>query len=366
MRILLVGEYSNVHNTLAHAFRELGHEVVVVSDGDGWKNYPRDIDISRKEGFLAGLKLRWKLMRKVLPQMKGFDVVHLINPQWIDVDPSLTETLNEYLKAHNRLFSLGVYGDDYYVLKGQSENVLEYSDTVCYKNPINVEANADRQEKWTVACKDICEKTVAQADCLIANLYEYYAFYKANGFGEKLHYIGSPIVINYDSTPRTFDGFVKILIGVQSKRAAIKGTDNIEPLLDRVDAENPHRLKFEKVVDVPFVEYVELLKKSDVLVDQLYSYTPAMNALEAMNQGIVTITGGEEEYYDFIGEKDLRPIINLKPFKNLQSLDTLKETLLDASLMRKKSQEGIEFVRKHHDAKKIAQQYIELWSGLLK
>ena len=40
MKILLLGEYSNVHNTLAKGLRELGHKVTVASDGDGWKDYP--------------------------------------------------------------------------------------------------------------------------------------------------------------------------------------------------------------------------------------------------------------------------------------------------------------------------------------
>ena len=44
MKILLLGEYSNVHHTLALGLRALGHRVVVVSNGDFWKNYPRDVD----------------------------------------------------------------------------------------------------------------------------------------------------------------------------------------------------------------------------------------------------------------------------------------------------------------------------------
>ena len=47
MRILLLGEYSNVHWTLAEGLRELGHDVTVVSDGDNWKNYLRDINLKR-------------------------------------------------------------------------------------------------------------------------------------------------------------------------------------------------------------------------------------------------------------------------------------------------------------------------------
>ena len=55
MKILLFGEYSNVHWTLAEGLRTLGHEVTVVSNGDFWKDYPRDIDLTRKPTRLGGL-----------------------------------------------------------------------------------------------------------------------------------------------------------------------------------------------------------------------------------------------------------------------------------------------------------------------
>ena len=50
MKILLLGEYSNVHATLARGLRALGHQVTVASNGDFWKNYPRDIDLARRPG----------------------------------------------------------------------------------------------------------------------------------------------------------------------------------------------------------------------------------------------------------------------------------------------------------------------------
>ena len=57
MKVLLLGEYSNVHATLAKGLRDLGHEVTLASNGDFWKNYHRDIDLSRKLGKLGGIKL---------------------------------------------------------------------------------------------------------------------------------------------------------------------------------------------------------------------------------------------------------------------------------------------------------------------
>ena len=47
MKILLLGEYSNVHWTLAEGLRSLGHEVCVVSNGDYWKNY-KTIELTKE------------------------------------------------------------------------------------------------------------------------------------------------------------------------------------------------------------------------------------------------------------------------------------------------------------------------------
>ena len=52
---------------------------------------------------------------------------------------------------------------------------------------------------------------------------------------------------------------------------------------------------------------------SDAIMDQLYSYTPSMNPLEAMAHGIICIGGGEPENYEIIHETTLRPIINVLP-----------------------------------------------------
>ena len=60
MRILLLGEYSNVHATLAKGLKALGHDVTVLSNGDFWKDYPRDINLSRRPGRL-GAWLIWPI-----------------------------------------------------------------------------------------------------------------------------------------------------------------------------------------------------------------------------------------------------------------------------------------------------------------
>ena len=83
MKILLLGEYSNVHATLAEGLRALGQEVVLASEGDNWKNYPRDIDLYRESSSTwCGIKTYLKI-KTLMPQFENYDVVQIINPVFL-------------------------------------------------------------------------------------------------------------------------------------------------------------------------------------------------------------------------------------------------------------------------------------------
>ena len=45
MKILLIGEYSNLHNSLKQGLQKNGFEVTLLSTGDGFKNFDSDIPI---------------------------------------------------------------------------------------------------------------------------------------------------------------------------------------------------------------------------------------------------------------------------------------------------------------------------------
>ena len=45
MKILLIGEYSNLHNSLKQGLQKNGFEVTLLSTGDGFKNFDSDIAI---------------------------------------------------------------------------------------------------------------------------------------------------------------------------------------------------------------------------------------------------------------------------------------------------------------------------------
>ena len=65
MRILLVGEYSRLHNSLKEGLVQLGHEVVLLSSGDGFKNFPSDIIIKPSIFIKPGFKFIAKFFDKL-------------------------------------------------------------------------------------------------------------------------------------------------------------------------------------------------------------------------------------------------------------------------------------------------------------
>ena len=62
MKILLFGDNSSLHSNLRDGLIALGHKVVLASDGDGWKNIPRDIDINYGDKFINR-----KLANRIFP-----------------------------------------------------------------------------------------------------------------------------------------------------------------------------------------------------------------------------------------------------------------------------------------------------------
>ncbi len=367
MRILLLGEASFVHSTLRKGFRELGHKVVLMSDGNKKRDCPRDVDLRRdmRLGKLGGVAVLLKLLLH-LPKLVGNDVVQIQNFQFLPFKVGVNRVVLALLKLCNKRVVKCCLTDDPVVVRRLAEGVLMYSETYVGSTPINVEQNRARVEELLspeyVSC---CAYANRKADALLPCLYEYYVCYDLPQYRDKLHYLPLPMELPSDvelsSAVKNENEPVKVLVGIQSDRDYMKGASLIAALVERVAAENPGKIEVAKVYDVPYAEYLKMLDEADVLVDQLYSYTPSMNSLAAMAHGTVVIGGGEEEFYRFIGEEELRPIINVRPCDDERNLAALRSVLLDRGRVEQMKRQGLEFVRKHHDYLKVSRMYVEVY-----
>lgn len=363
MKILLIGEYSNVHNTLAKGMRELGHRVTLASDGDSWKNYPRDIDLKREPGHR--MQFMWRLI-KALPHMRGYDIVQIINPMFLELKAERILPIYKYLRRHNKKIVMGAFGMDYYwVTVNTLIRPLRYSDfNIGDQVRTDEQANLYRDE-WILTAKNDLNTYIAKdCDGIPACLYEYWATYnEVPELRDKMRFIPLPIVMPDIYRTNFYGGPLKVFIGISKGRSAYKGTDIMLSAAQALKEKYPEQLDLRVAEGVPFSEYQRMMDGSDAILDQLYSYTPSMNSLLAMSKGIIVIGGGEPENYEILGETELRPIINVQP--NYQSVyDELEQLILHPERISDLKKQSVEYIRRHHDYLKVAEQYIKFYQEL--
>ena len=295
MKILLLGEFSNIHWTLAEGLRILGHEVCVVSDGNHWKNYKRDISLLRPTNSkIDGVKYLAKVLL-LLPKLKGYDIVQIVNPCFLHLKPEKSLPIYRFLRKHNKKIFLGAFGTDHYYVKTCMEtNVFKYSDFKSQDKFRDTPVNRKIIKECLYGGTARANKEIAQTcNGIIACLWEYYVSYTSY-FPDKLTFI--PLPIDYSdivSRVRPEPEKVNFFIGIQSARSDIKGTDIMYPVLKEVQQKYPDRCYITEAIDAPYDTYQRLMDDADVQLDQLYSYTPSMNSLLAMAKGVIVVGGGE-------------------------------------------------------------------------
>lgn len=375
MKILLIGECSFLHNILKKGLEERGHHVTTMSDGNGWHDAPRNIDLRRNKrwGKLGGLMVLCKLLRH-LPQLCGNDIVQIHNYQFVPLMFRWNTLLLRLLKKLNHRVVKGCFGDDPQVFRRQAMGVPSYSDTYWNGHLQNINIHRERIAEVTMFGAEESWRAISHmSDALVACLYEYWLNYNEEPFAHKLHYIPLPMVLperneSFSSCVTGMigsDTVIKVLVGIQPQRDYLKGALKIAAFVEEVSRRHPGDIDIKYVEGVPYDEYLRMLGEADVLVDQLYSYTPSMNSLAAMAYGTVVIGGGEEEYYSFIGEKELRPIINVRPdVPDDENVAAIERAFFTEGLLAKMSRQSLEFVRKYHDYRRVAEEYERLYSSL--
>jgi len=371
MKILFVGDASNMHNCLAQALRDLGHTAIVASNGSHWMNTHRDINLKRSPGKIGAMKYVLDVLR-ALPKMRGFDVVETCDDIFLDLKPAKVRRVFDWLKQHNRCMVMGAIGTDYvYYSACHDGKTYRYSDYMVGDKPspyaLSSEYQAKHEDNWKLPLmREHSNYILGNIDGAISCLWEYHECYKPL-LGDKLAYGGIPIdtasvePIILDREPEK----VKFFIGIQHDRNILKGTDLLLEAARRTVDRYPTRCELTVVESVPYDEYIKMLCSSHVLLDQLYSYTPATNALLAMARGLVAVSGAEPEFYDLIDEHDNQPIINVSPLIEGDIDAKLEWLVQNKNEIPNLSRLSREFVVKHNDAHVVAHRHIDFYKKLL-
>lgn len=376
MRILLVGEYSRLHNSLKEGLRALGHEVVLIGNKDGFKDYPVDIYINHsfqnkilhkfKVGVykltgldLGSIEIAYKV-RKQLKLLHHFDVVQLINESSFHIQPKDEINLIEFLKSKTDKLYLLSCSYDHSSVKSMLNNGFKYSALTPYLLDKDLQHLYKFKlqyvnREFTVLHQFIYE----HCNGIIATDMDYHL-----PLIEKSKYLGLlPNPINTDKinyVPLAIDGKINIFHGVNSHAALTKGNHFFNEALKIIEKKFGDQIKITTTTDIPYKDYIKLYDECHILLDMVYAYDQGYNALEAMAKGKVVFTGAEQEWLDYYGLEEDTVVINALPdvdylVKKLSWLIEHPEKILEIS------KNARQFVEKEHYYINIAEKYTKVW-----
>lgn len=352
MKILLFGEFSGLHTNLKYGLKELGHEVTLVSNGDGGKQIGgADIYIrSRFKNRYLGALVRRLRCAWVLPGLKGYDIVQYIAPFWLPL-PRWVELLYlRWMKKNNARVFYNACGDDPFIIVNMV--TLRYS-------PFHSAINAG---EYGAFCRRLRATDINYAlkaydlfDGIIASSYMYQ--HSSSRHWKYFGYVPFPAIKIPELIPYPrVDGVIKIFFGYT--RPAGKGASYILDAFERVREKYRELVQIDVVSNVPYSEYVTLFDDCHIFIDQASSYEYAMNALFAMVKGKVVLSGCEPEQQALFDRPC--PVVNILP--DADDIFVKICHLIDNRVqLESLGRANYDFVKAVHDPMLIAQRYLDKW-----
>lgn len=364
MKILMLGDYSNLHACLAKELRKRGHEVTLVSDKGGYMRTEADVEMRRSPGIFGSFAYLYRVMA-TLPSWAGYDVVQLINPQFLSLKPGKLKLIFDILKKNNRSVFLTLCGNDHFFVKDcVDSDIFRFSEFRIGKEkaPL-VMCDPMREAGWLIpAHADYTQHLYDNIDGAMSTLPEYDMSARSHMNPEKLLFTNLPISLDsLEYTPINLDGPIRVMIGMREGMEIQKGTAKMLDICNELEKEMNGLFEVRVVKNLPLTDYINELRNSHIVIDQLYSYSPGMNALQTMALGRISASGGQPEYYEYLGESE-QPIFCLTPLEDAETIkQRLKELILDKERLKSMSEKGRLLVEKHNNVEKVASLFEEHW-----
>lgn len=364
MKILFVGDVNGVHSALATELRARGHKVVLLTPEP--ENCHQDtIHLAKGKGLFAGMRFVSRMF-SLLGDLQGYDVVQLINPQFLPLRTGKIRYFFNELKRTNGSVCLTLADYDPVVVKGCSEDdVFEYSEfRVGEQRTEYVRRTPGIEYKWLNGkVGDHCRFIYENVDAAIATRYECYRTAQKY-IGNKLHYAGHPVnVAGVGNGPDGRNGKIRIFLPVTTADELRRGHDRLSVHLREYESRHAADIEFEVCRDLCHDTLYTKIKEADAVVDGLYNYSPSDMALRAMHMGKFVIGSCELSYLEFIGHSGESPILNLRP-DDAQIRETLETVRLDLGHVHNLGAMSKEFVKMHCNPAVIADRFMRVWESL--
>lgn len=376
MKILLVGEFSRLHNSLKEGLEKLGHHVVIMGHNDGFKKFPVDILIEKKwdNGILKKVKLllyktigfdmssylTYRQFLKHKKESSGFDVVQLINENSFYCTPNFEKKIISHLLQNNKKLYLLSCGYDYLNVKYCFENPDFKSVIPLYLHgKIDKKSFSNILKFRTKAFKNLHDFIYKNCNGIIASDLDYHIPLK--GKSKYLGLIPNPVnTRKIHFTPLEIRDKIIIFHGINEVNYLKKGNNIFEEALHLIQQKYQDRIEIVTVKSVPYSEYISLYDKAHIILDMVYAYDQGYNALEAMAKGKVVFTGAEIE---FEKEYNLSEKVAVNAIPDVDYLvNELSFLIENPEAIIAIGKRARMFIEKEHDDVKTANRYIETWN----
>ncbi|GAA0871196.1 glycosyltransferase [Gangjinia marincola] len=375
MKILLVGEYSRLHNSLKEGLHHLGHEVTIIATGDNFKNYPVDLNFKATlvERFWVIRKFKNLLFRVTgidlgktergirfglqLKKLKGFDVVQLINSNAIGTHLWLQRRFILALKKHNATFFLSVCGEETPIVQYYLDQKFTYD----LLEPLRNQEVSTKQYAFTLAYTkedylNFYTFVEEQALALIPSDLDYLIPLQHH---PKTHFIPNPINIDRFTPSYYQSGKIELFLGINRMSAVKKGIHFFVKALKIIQDKYPEKVSVTITESIPYDEYIQIYRNAHILLDNVYAYDQGFNALEAMAQGKVVFTGAEKE---FVEHYALKETVAINSLPNVDYLVTKLSDLIEhPESITQIGQNARKFIEEHHHYITVASQFEQLY-----
>jgi glycosyltransferase involved in cell wall biosynthesis len=378
MKILLIGEYSRLHNSLKEGLESLGHDVTLVGCGDKFKKFPVDYSIYGElcnDNKIANFIFR--SIRKVmgfdlekiekairfyllLPKLKDYQHVQLINSDAIETYPILSRILYKKLFKKVKSRSLLICGDETPIIDYLFKKEFKYSVLTPYFEDNLLEKEFQFPLKYQKkGYRKTFDWLTKNCQNLITSDLDYEISMQKMGF--QTMFIPNPInthKIAVESNEIT--NKIVIFLGINRLSYIKKGINNFEKALDIIQKKYSERVEIIITENLAYSKYISQYNKAHILLDQVFAYDQGYNALEAMAKGKVVFTGAETEFLTQYQLQEDEVCINALPDEK-ELAEKLSLLIENPEKIIEISKNARKFIEKEHDYKIIAEKYLRCW-----
>lgn len=379
MKVLLVGEYSRLHNSLKEGLQELKNEVFLAGMQDSFKNFSTDFNYDAKTTLKPIFKVPNKIFKLffkkkllvlergirfylALPKFKSYDVVQLINETPIQTFPWLEKLILKKLIQQNKKVFLLSCGADYVSVKFAEEGKFRYSIFDIFSKDETLKKYFNHSLHYLKPeFKEISDFLYQNINGVIASDFDYVLPLQNNP--KFIGLIPNPINIDKLKVENlVIEDKIIIFLGINRNAYLKKGIPYFEKALEIIQKKYPTLVEIIITEDLPYSEYINIYNRCHILLDQIYGYDQGYNALEAMGKGKVVFTGAEIEFLEYYNLQENEVAINTLPDVDylVEKLSYLIET---PHKIKEISENAKSFINREHHHIKIAQKYLNTWNS---